>query len=1161
MDDRKDIELRIRTRYEGKKTLSELTTGIKELGEAQEKQLADAKKGAADVKALDTTYQKLERSLKAVAAIYADTTRYESQQAALAKTAERLELAKQKQEAFDRSLTKGAELTDKQVREQTRLGNAVDRATAAMAKAQSRLDSTTAKLKAYGINTDKIGDAQARMAVTVLEGNAALARQEAAIDGATTATKRLASGETAAALGRIKAQVIALASAWVGVHQATRLAAGSVDAFSNREGIKNQLALSVGDDRAAIDAEYEYVKAQADRIGIEFERAAKGYAKFSAAARLAGRDQKEIRFIWESFAEVGRVANLSAEDLDGVFKALEQITSKGKIQAEELRGQLGDRLFGAFQVAAKALKDQFPDLDKALKDGVVTSEQLVAIAEEYRRTVADQLPEAVKSLSAEQARMTNAVTDFKQAIADAGFADAYRAALVQITEALRSDDGKKFAEGTAAAFSALADAAVWVLEHLNEVTAVLKALAGILALRTVSNAAADVADYSRNLKALAADLKTTVKGLGLLRGSFAVLQAAVIGWSIGSYLSDEFAIVRKGGIYMATGLEEAWQRIKYGAQLAFELLPTVAHNAMVAVVNAVTRQMRNLLLVFQAAARSVGLTDLDAAIGGAIGTLTLSYRQETDRAAQIRKALEQELKQIRRIRGEMLADADRAPAPTRAPQIEPTPRPDTTRRAGAASGGAPEKSIAARQRLVDEITRALETLDAKIDRSQTDTLQAQLEAIDTTYAALSRKIAALGGSTGAEFMARLEQSLNQLRAQTIAKFNDGLTKEHEALLSKLEGLDAAAGRKSKTDLQARLEAIRSQYEGVYREITDFRAKLEANGRSTGPADTARQRLDAGIAELKQLETQRFYKDELKRLEGEINGLLSTRSDRLKTIADQEAASLITSAEARSQTEATITAIQPQIESLATSAAAFAEQLRGAFDPIAIDAFIAKLELAKASGQGLGETFKLTGRQVEEMIANRSLQAFDAMTEAIGGAVVGTRSWGDALRATGAAFAKFAADFLREIAQMIIKAAILKAIQNSGAGGAIGGAISAAVRHDGGLVSAGGRSRQVSPMIFMQAPRYHTGGLVGLRPDEYPAILQRNEEVLSTGDPRNVINGGGAQGQPTPPQDVQINNYVDAVGFMTAATASPAGRRVIMNVLSAERATLRQLIGG
>jgi hypothetical protein len=56
-------------------------------------------------------------------------------------------------------------------------------------------------------------------------------------------------------------------------------------------------------------------------------------------------------------------------------------------------------------------------------------------------------------------------------------------------------------------------------------------------------------------------------------------------------------------------------------------------------------------------------------------------------------------------------------------------------------------------------------------------------------------------------------------------------------------------------------------------------------------------------------------------------------------------------------------------------------------------------------------------------------------------------------------------------------------------------------HEGGVVAEGNDFRQV----FGAAPRYHTGGLAGLKPDEVPAVLLKNEEVLTRDDPRHRDN--------------------------------------------------------
>lgn len=1154
----KTVDLRIRTRFEGKRTLSELIGQIETLGKALEQQQTDAEKGVTGIKALETGYQKLEGTLKGVQAAFNASLRYERQEAALAKVSARLEAARAKLETFNASMSKGDALTDRQVNQQMRLAAAVDRASAAHDKAKARLADAAVTLKGYGIEVNKIGDAQRNMAALIGRGNAALQAQEQAIDRASLAQKRLSTSDVGASLERVKSHVMGLAAAYVGLHRSAGLASSSVDAFSMREGVKNQLALSVGNEREAIDQEYDYIRAQADRIGIELDRAAKGYAKFSASARMAGRQQQEIRYIWESFAEVGRIANLSADDLEGVFKALEQIMSKGKLQAEELRGQLGDRLFGAFQVAAQALKDQFPDLDKALKNGEVSAAQLVLIAEQYRKTVADQLPVAMKSLAAEQARVNNAVLQFKLAIADAGFAEKFQTALEKLTEALKGEDGKKFAEALSTAFSTVADALVWLMENIDTVTNVMKALAALWAINTAGKAAKGIVDYSDALKTLAGELRSTIKEVGLLRGAFAVLQSALAGYAIGTWAQEEFETVRKAGVALVIGIESMWARIKAGAAILYEELPRQARNAMVAVLNAMAWGTRQMLTVMQRGLEAIGQTDLAKRVGQAVAKMTWTYSEQSGRIAEINKKLADDLQRIRDIGQQMWDEAERRKPVKVTSTVTPTERPPSS---SPTTGKVPtEADLAKRQRLVDEITRALDTLDTKVDRAQTHNLQAQLDAIDGQYRELGEKVAAVGGAAGEAFTRRLTDAMNQLRNQAITKFTQALVDERAALAAKLDAVDAATGRKSISDLDARLSAVRLKYEATYREIEAFRLKLAGNDMSTDEADAAKSRLDAGIAELQQLETQAFYRDELRRLESEVNSLLQIRSDRLKSIADQEAASMITSAEARRQTEETVNAMQPRLDGMVDTAVAFAASLRGAFDPLVIDTFIAKLETLKGSARGLGEGFKLTARQVDEMMSTRMTQAFDGMAQSLGKAVTGQLSWSDAIRDTGRTFLQYAADFLREIAMMIIKTSMLKAIQNSGVGGVIGGAVSAMLRHEGGPVDGTGRRRTVSPFTFVGAPRYHTGGIAGLAPDEYPAILKRNEEVLTEGDPRNILNTGKAGGGQPSAQDVSIYNYVDPREMLSAALGTAAGRKIIMNTIAAERSQLRALVG-
>jgi hypothetical protein len=87
--------------------------------------------------------------------------------------------------------------------------------------------------------------------------------------------------------------------------------------------------------------------------------------------------------------------------------------------------------------------------------------------------------------------------------------------------------------------------------------------------------------------------------------------------------------------------------------------------------------------------------------------------------------------------------------------------------------------------------------------------------------------------------------------------------------------------------------------------------------------------------------------------------------------------------------------------------------------------------------------------------------------------------------------------LADLAVLAFRRAVLGPIANalSGAFGG-GGSVAAAVSHSGGMVGLSGHSRSVPAQAFASAPRMHSGGWAGLRPDEVPTILQRGERVLS-----------------------------------------------------------------
>lgn len=178
-------------------------------------------------------------------------------------------------------------------------------------------------------------------------------------------------------------------------------------------------------------------------------------------------------------------------------------------------------------------------------------------------------------------------------------------------------------------------------------------------------------------------------------------------------------------------------------------------------------------------------------------------------------------------------------------------------------------------------------------------------------------------------------------------------------------------------------------------------------------------------------------------------------------------------------------------------------------------------LANKAGQALSSLFG-KGEQGGGVDQGAVQLASAATTTALAGGVI----------QTGAAALSVSAASLLAAAQALMVANAMSTV-------------SAGVAHTGAKVGQWTMRRTVSPLVFGAAPRYHSGGIAGLKPDEVPAILQTGERVLSRRQTAAYdaavagASGSGGAGVVTTPI-VAIGD--DAVAN---ALAGAAGERVVM----------------
>jgi tape measure domain-containing protein len=159
----------------------------------------------------------------------------------------------------------------------------------------------------------------------------------------------------------------------------------------------------------------------ANKYGIELKSLTENYASFVAGAKASGMEVGKAEKIFKSMTIAIKGSGANAETASRAFTALTQMIGKGKIQAEELRGQLGEAMPAAFGIMAKSLGVTTQELDKMMASGnLIASEVLPKFAEEMENAFGENASKLASGLQADLARLDNAWTSLYLTAANSG---------------------------------------------------------------------------------------------------------------------------------------------------------------------------------------------------------------------------------------------------------------------------------------------------------------------------------------------------------------------------------------------------------------------------------------------------------------------------------------------------------------------------------------------------------------------------------------------------------------------------------------------------------------------------------------------------------------------------------------------------------------------
>ena len=183
----------------------------------------------------------------------------------------------------------------------------------------------------------------------------------------------------------------------------------------------------------------EYVRQVSDELGLSFMDTAEGAKKLFAAAQ-GTPIEAEANMVFKAFSNMSAAMKLSGDETKGVFLAISQMISKGKVSAEELRQQLAERMPGAVNLFAKSIGVSTQELDKMLQKGAVTLEHFLMFAREVNTRYSAGAAQASHTLQAEMARIGNTWANFQKDMTDTGtlaaIAKDFNGVFKTVTEAI-----------------------------------------------------------------------------------------------------------------------------------------------------------------------------------------------------------------------------------------------------------------------------------------------------------------------------------------------------------------------------------------------------------------------------------------------------------------------------------------------------------------------------------------------------------------------------------------------------------------------------------------------------------------------------------------------------------------------------------------------------
>lgn len=247
---------------------------------------------------------------------------------------------------------------------------------------------------------------------------------------------------------------------------------------------RKALRLVIGDTEK-YNKSQKFLSKTSKELAIPQDVIVRQFTALTASVTGAGHSVGAAEEVFRSIASGIRGTGGSLEDMKAAMVATAQVFSKGKVSAEELRQQLGERLPGAFTIFAESMGKTPAELDKALEQGKVTLDDFIRFSDTLFKKYGENAKILAAGPEAAGDRLATAMSELRDIVGKtitpigAAFQESFSSMITQIGD---SEEALLLLSGTLKTVGAAAFATFASVRFLTRSIVDLARISGELAM-------------------------------------------------------------------------------------------------------------------------------------------------------------------------------------------------------------------------------------------------------------------------------------------------------------------------------------------------------------------------------------------------------------------------------------------------------------------------------------------------------------------------------------------------------------------------------------------------------------------------------------------------------------------------------------------------------